>query len=125
MDLGARIAGRMKLLGLSQAELARRVGIKQPSINHLIKKGAQGSKHLHRIARVLETTPAYLTGEIDDPDTEEPTESLTSDERSWIEDLRNLTDKNRAAILHITKSLGQGDVGKPTFHSPKQDYKAG
>jgi phage repressor protein C with HTH and peptisase S24 domain len=55
-------------MGLSQAELARRVGMSQPSINHLIRKGAQGSKHLHVIARELETTPEYLTGVTDDPD---------------------------------------------------------
>lgn len=68
MDLGARIASRLSDLGLSQAELARRVGMKQPSINHLIKSGAQGSKHLHAIARELQTTPEYLTGQTDDPD---------------------------------------------------------
>ncbi|SNS20825.1 Phage repressor protein C, contains Cro/C1-type HTH and peptisase s24 domains [Sphingomonas laterariae] len=67
MDLGGRIRERIYALGLSQAELARRVGISQPSINHLIKSGAQGSKHLHSIARVLKTTPEYLAGQTDDP----------------------------------------------------------
>ncbi|MEV5032120.1 helix-turn-helix transcriptional regulator [Sphingobium sp. LMC3-1-1.1] len=67
MDFGSRIRSRLETLGMSQAELARRVGIKQPSINHLIKNGAQGSKHLHQIAQALQTTPAYLTGETDDP----------------------------------------------------------
>ncbi|MCB2048551.1 MAG: helix-turn-helix transcriptional regulator [Novosphingobium sp.] len=51
---------------MSQAELARRVGITQPSINHLVKRGAAGSAHLHKIARVLVTTPEYLSGETDD-----------------------------------------------------------
>ena len=68
MSLGERISERLAACNLSQAELARRVGIAQPSVNHLIKKGAQGSKHLHAIARELKTTPAYLTGETDDPD---------------------------------------------------------
>lgn len=54
-------------MGLSQAELARRVGITQPSINHLIKRGAAGSSHLHKIAYELNTTAAYLTGQTDDP----------------------------------------------------------
>jgi len=57
----------MAEMGLSQAELARRVGITQPSINHLIKRGAAGSSHLHKIAQELQTTPAYLAGETDDP----------------------------------------------------------
>lgn len=67
MDLGARLKIRMEEVGLSQAELARRIGIKQPSVNHLIKGGAQGSKFLHAIARELKTTPEFLTGETDDP----------------------------------------------------------
>ncbi len=67
MMIGARLQERITARGISQAELARQVGITQPSINHLIKRGASGSAHLHKIARVLETTPAYLTGETDDP----------------------------------------------------------
>lgn len=67
MMIGARLQERITARGISQAELARQVGITQPSINHLIKRGAGGSAHLHKIARVLETTPAYLTGETDDP----------------------------------------------------------
>lgn len=53
--------------GLSQSELARRVGITQASIHKLLSGTAYGSKHLHVIARELGTTPAYLTGETDDP----------------------------------------------------------
>jgi phage repressor protein C with HTH and peptisase S24 domain len=67
MGMGDRIRDRLEALTMSQAELARRVGISQPSVNHLIKRGAAGSSHLHKIARALQTTPAYLTGETDDP----------------------------------------------------------
>lgn len=52
---------------MSQAELARRVGISQPAINALIRGASRSSTHLHVIARHIRTTPAYLTGEIDDP----------------------------------------------------------
>lgn len=64
-------AGRFKLrleaVGLSQAELARRVGISQQAVSKMAGGGAYGSRYLHRIARELGTTPAYLTGETDDP----------------------------------------------------------
>lgn len=53
---------------LGQAELARRVGISQASIWHLINKGKTGSRHITKIARELETSVAYLEGEIDDPE---------------------------------------------------------
>ena len=67
MSLGERISALLLQAGMSQADLARAVGITQPSINHLIKKGAGGSAHLHKIARVLDTTPEYLSGETNDP----------------------------------------------------------
>ena len=72
MNLGARVSERLAAIGMSQAELARRVGITQPSINNLIKRGVGGSSHLHKIARVLETTPEYLIGETNDPDANAP-----------------------------------------------------
>lgn len=65
--IGERIKDRMEELGLSQSELARRVGVRQPTISRLLLGEAAGSKHLHVIARELGTTPQYLTGETDDP----------------------------------------------------------
>jgi transcriptional regulator with XRE-family HTH domain len=58
----------MNRRGFSQSELGRRVGVSQSAIHNLLSGEAYGSKHLHRIARELGTTPAYLTGEVDDPD---------------------------------------------------------
>ncbi len=56
----------MNARGLSQSELARRVGLSQSSIYNLVSGKAYGSAHLHRIARELGTTAAYLDGETDD-----------------------------------------------------------
>ncbi|WP_448660341.1 XRE family transcriptional regulator [Sphingomonas sp. CJ99] len=53
--------------GLSQSELARRVGISQASVNKLTSGEGQGSKYLHHIARELGTSVEYLLGETDDP----------------------------------------------------------
>lgn len=52
---------------MSQAELARRTGLAQPTINNLINRNKVGTKYLHNIAAELQTTPAYLSGEVDDP----------------------------------------------------------
>jgi len=65
---GVRLKRLMSDRGLSQQALADLVGVKQPTINRLINGGQSGSKHLHRIAAALETTPAYLTGETSDAD---------------------------------------------------------
>lgn len=66
MTLGERIERLLSQKGWSQAELARRIGVSQQTIWKLCNGFSQGSKHLHSIARELETTPAYLAGETDD-----------------------------------------------------------
>lgn len=67
MRTSERIAERRHAKGLSQAALARLVGVTQPTIGKLEAGISTGSSYLHKIARVLETTPEYLSGEIDDP----------------------------------------------------------
>lgn len=67
MTMGARIASLLEQQDMSQSELARRVGIAQPTISALIHGNNAGSKHLHKIAAVLGTTPGYLSGDTDDP----------------------------------------------------------
>jgi transcriptional regulator with XRE-family HTH domain len=67
MNVGVRIRLRLIDLGMSQSELARRVGINQSTIAALLSGRSRSSSHLHLIARALGTTTAYLVGEIDDP----------------------------------------------------------
>lgn len=67
MTVGARILERLKVIGMNQSELARRVQLGQSTINGLVNGDSRSSTHLHKIARVLETTVDYLTGETDDP----------------------------------------------------------
>lgn len=62
-----RVAERMKLLGYSQSSLAREVGVSQATIGKIVTGLSAGSSHLHKIARTLRTSAAYLTGEVDDP----------------------------------------------------------
>ena len=67
MIVAERLRARIEEMGHSQSSVARAVGISQASVAKLIGGQAYGSKHLHKIAQVLATTPAYLTGEADDP----------------------------------------------------------
>ena len=67
MLIGERVAERMTAQGLSQAELARRVGISQQAIGKLVHGDSRKTTHIVRLARELGTTPAFLEGETDDP----------------------------------------------------------
>ena len=67
MRTGERIAERRSQLGISQAELARLAGVSQATIGKLESGISSGSSQMHKIARALQTTAAYLTGEVSDP----------------------------------------------------------
>jgi transcriptional regulator with XRE-family HTH domain len=104
VDAG-RLKEKMREAGLSQSELARRVGISQASVQKLTSGAAYGSKHLHRIARELGTTPAYLSGETDDPQGEAPELQLSAEEQRLLEIFREMPKKNRAALKLLLERM--------------------
>nr|WP_198148663.1 helix-turn-helix transcriptional regulator [Sphingomonas sp. Y57] len=67
MSLAQRMADRMRELGMSQSELARRVKVSQPTISAIVKGDTTLPKDLRKIALVLETSESWLLGETDDP----------------------------------------------------------
>lgn len=99
--VGERIEERLNKLGMSQSELARRVGIKQPTIHALIRGNNTGSKHLHRIAAELETSPAWLVGESED-------DSPVTFAPSALEALTEKLDLAIVPELEIGYSMGAG-----------------
>ena len=123
MGLGERIEERLKALGISQSELARRTKLPQSTINSLIRKGRRSSPHLVKLARELRTTPAYLSEDTDDPEADFQDEALTAEERESLEQLRQLPAKDRQAVLQLLRSLSDAQE-KPTLHAPGQDYGA-
>lgn len=112
----------MKEIGLSQAELARRVGVTQPAIFALIHKNKTGSKNLHAIARALMTTPAWLNEETDDPDSDFPADAISSLEREWIDLLREMEAADRKVALTVARALVRAS-GQETLHDPQQPFR--
>lgn len=113
-----RLKALMATHGLSQSELARRVGVTQTTIRKLVTGAGYGSKHLHRIARVLDTTPEYLTGETDDPRSDSPVAPVISPEMRELSDrFALLTAGDRRTILHLVRSLSR-TVSVPTETAP-------
>ena len=108
-----RLKERMAAAGLSQSELARRVGVSQASINKLTSGGSKrGSAYIHRIARELSTTPAYLNGETNDPLGEVPELRLSADERRLLDIYRELPKKDRAALKLLVHRMVQDETKK-------------
>lgn len=62
-----RLKEQRKRAGFSQSELARRAGIGQSSVNRIEAGETLHPRNILEIARVLGTTPEYLTGETDNP----------------------------------------------------------
>lgn len=105
MKLGERIERRRKEIGISQAELARRVGIRQSTLNSLIKGNSRTSRSLIKIAWELKTTPAFLMGETEDSSIDAACLSLSPQDRGWLDLLHDLTPRDRAAVLQLARTL--------------------
>lgn len=127
MSLGQRILELLDAREMSQAELARRVGMKQPSINALIHKNKTGSRNLHKIAQALGTTTGYLEGETNDPEGSAPGEvPLDYFQRELLELVAMLTPADKKALMQIVRSMvGVADPKNfkgfsDTLHAPKE-----
>ncbi len=105
MVVGERLKSRLEQTGISQAELGRRVGLTQGAISHLISGDSRGSKHLHKIARALGTTPAYLVGETDDPESVAPDVDLTPEEEELLTIFRELGKEDQAVLKRLIQRL--------------------
>lgn len=145
MTLGQRIEERRKALGISQAELARRVGVRQSTMNSLINGDARSSRSIVQIARELQTTPAYLTGEIRDPSEDAPPPppppvthlmmqvafpseaALAEMFRAILSVSENMTQDELALELArmLPKGLEIAQRVRPTYHQAFADDDAG
>lgn len=117
---------RMAVLEISQAELARRVGVAQPTIFKLVHDQTYSSRHLVRVARELGTTPNYLTGETDDPDeSAPPMPELDSEARELIDRFATLAPADRRALLQVARSMADGAAAYGTVQAPRLSFDAG
>lgn len=55
-----RIQAAMSAAGIGQSELARRIGIKQPSVNALLQGNAQRTQYILDISRALHVSAEWL-----------------------------------------------------------------
>ena len=134
MELYKRIKKRRIELGLSQEELAKRLGYKSRSSINKIELGENDipQSKIAKFAKALETTEVYLLGFEDDPDpslaelsstfmrvvekasaefniplTKAKKEILSVDEYSYISTYRHLNKDNQSKAASYAESLLQ------------------
>lgn len=115
--VGSRLRQLIADRGTNQSELARAMGISQPSVGRLISGETRETGKLLELARALRTTPDYLVGFSDDPDALPPSGSqLSSEEREMLACLNSIDASDRAAIIQVMRAMAR-KIGNLT-HSP-------
>ena len=79
MEIGDRIRERRKALGLTQTELAQRLGLTSKAAISTVENNKEDmtTERIRKYAAALNTTPQYLMGWIDRPD--RPQEKIVID----------------------------------------------
>ena len=119
----------MKAKGITQGQLARRVGVSQPTIFKMIHDNKTGSVHLHAVARVLETSPEYLSGDTEDQSPNTSDLTCTAEDREWLSLIHDLNAKERNAVRQLMIALAGASLAAdapPTaqsVHSPQQQFR--
>lgn len=67
MLIGSRLKERLEVCGVSQARLAREIGVTPQAISKMVLGETTDTAKIYQIASFLHTTPEYLTGDSDDP----------------------------------------------------------
>lgn len=106
MLVSSRLSGRMEQIGISQAELARRIGMSQQAVGKLVHGQSRETPKLHQIAKQLRTTPDYLEGRVDDPEEDADTgQRLASDELELIDLYQRLSSSQRKAFRVLLREI--------------------
>ena len=116
MIVGQRIKARLPIIKISQAELARRVGMSQSAMVNLIAGRSRSTTYLHKIARHLQTTSAYLSGEIDDPDEGAPPPQAGPRVQSFLLPVMLPSEDALAAafqaLLEVSRRMDETDLAR-------------
>jgi transcriptional regulator with XRE-family HTH domain len=73
-----RINARMHVLALSDRQVARELGMSLEAFEKFKHGESRSSRRIDRLAQALKTTPAYLKGEVDEPDLNVPAPPASS-----------------------------------------------
>jgi transcriptional regulator with XRE-family HTH domain len=135
MTLAERIRERLSVVEMTQADLGRRAGIPQSTLNSILQRDTRSTPHLIKLAAALRTTPAYLLGETDDPESEIGDAAISFEERELVKLTRKLPREDFDALAHLVRSLARAAVARDvlgvrdevgrTLHDRQLGYRSG
>ena len=114
MSIGQNIKQIRLNRGLSQEELARRMGYKSRSSINKIEKGENDipQSKIKAFAEALDTTPEYLMGWSSDG----IVEIKAADEKKLLDGYRALNDLNQQNLMNVMSAfLAQQSMPPPTL----------
>lgn len=114
MTFGERIRIRREELGMSQEDLARKLGYKSRSTINKIELGVNdiGQSKIVAIAKALNTTIRYLFGDSEEHETLSSIK-LSTQERELIKDYRSLSSQGQEYIrqtMYMAKNIYQEET---------------
>lgn len=126
MEIGARIKKRREELGMSQEELAKKVGYKSRSSINKIELDGRGlpQKKIVAFAKALQTSPAYLMGWIDLANELKPTEEELQRMKNAVysEDQKNPPHSNHEMDSEYRKMVSRIMKLSPERQKQAEDY---
>ena len=106
--VGNNILNRRKFLGLTQEELAQKMGYKSKSTINKIELGINDipQSKIAKFAEVLGTTPAFLMGWEEKENLSPSEETLTEGEKLWLELYRKTPEASRPMLHLLFETFG-------------------
>ena len=103
-----RIKAMAKQQGITQTFLCKQIGKRATYLNEVkLGKDRIHDNEIEVIASILNTTPAYLRGETDDPAQEVKNKEtpITPTVQELIDEVYGMTDNEAAAILSLIREI--------------------
>ena len=123
MEIGDRIKSRREELGMSQEELAKKVGYKSRSSVNKIETDGRGlpQNKIVMFAKALQTSPAYLMGWIDIAEENKPTQEelelfrKNTYENLVIIEMKKMNQKGKVKLLETAREMVCNPLYNPDY----------
>ncbi len=110
MTIGQRIKARRVQLGMTQLELAQKLGYESKATIARIEADSRNLKQskIKAIADALDTTPSYIMGWDDEPadSSSLSSENLSQEDIQLLEIIKKLTPEQKQAFLALFQGKG-------------------